>query len=122
MFIGCGQARTPERDSSGRYEYFDPQNYVQSDLADEKYECFLDRYYDTLDESKSETKFKAAYNLGKKFYPVFYTNSTDDSTEYFCIAKEDWGYEDESCLSATVVPSAEQKTAIQNDINGAYQY
>ena len=42
MFIGCGTVRTPERDSAGRYEYFNPPD---PDTEDYEYE---DSEYDHL--------------------------------------------------------------------------
>ena len=65
-------------------------------------------------------KFKAAFNLGKKFYPLKYTNSTDNSEEWLCVAKEDWGYTDESCLHSNVVPSIEYQQSVAQSTDGQY--
>ena len=48
-FIGCGAIRTPERTATGRYEFLDPfaPDFFEQ-TASEKFQCFLDPFYDTL--------------------------------------------------------------------------
>ena len=106
-FIGCGSVRSPERTSAGRYEFFDWVNFEfnWTDIlaADEKFQCYLDPYYELLTDDDTY-KYNAAYNLDKKYYPTRYFNHTTSALEFLCIAKEDWGITDASCESTYVYP------------------
>lgn len=46
---------------------------------------------------------------------------TDGSAEWICIAKEDWGYTDESCLQQTVVPSDDYLESLSKSERGGFQ-
>ena len=51
-----------------------------------------------------------------------YRNQTDLAFEIICISKDDWGYNDDSCLEKSIYPSASYIEQLQSSGTGEHQY